>query len=459
MQTQATIKAFVASQTPQTNKKVTKRVRAVFEELLASNTKCPELWLYRKDEEAFNVFIGIRMACKGKVSFIHKVAFALADYKWNRCAVCGEELITPRREVKTCHGSCTRAYTNGGKIPKVELAEAVAKFGINAKLTKKEMKTLAAWNEARFDGLPARKQVRQFCTVLDLKVLTYTGKTYSERVARAVLGAEQNCFCGEPLKYKPSTGLFSKTCSQACSSVSAARLDKIKTTTLERHGAIGFQLQKTKDTLQSKYGGNPITNAKVKAKAKGTLLKNYGVDNPSQSKVIQKRKEALSLGRYGVRNPNQTKSAAAKSLDSAFKRKEYKLGRRLIKVQGYEPQALDYMRKAKVKASDICTVWEKTIPSIKYSNAKNRGCVYFPDFYIPRKNVLVEVKSIYTIAPNKAQWKLNKRKFKACSDQGYKLIVMVMEQNGSRVILPSDWMSMTFTQIKKALKEAVRRQP
>lgn len=459
MQTQATIKAFVAAQISSTNQKVTKRVRAVFEELLASDSKCPELWLYRKDAEAFNVFIGIRMACTGKVTFRHKIAFALDKYKWNRCVVCGEELVTQRRETKTCHGSCTRAYTNGGKVPKIELAEATAKFGVNAKLTKTEGETLAAWNTIRFGGTPARKKVTQFCTTLDLKILTYAGETYSERVARAVFGAQQNCVCGAPLKYNPHTGLFSKTCSQACSSVNDARLAKIKATTLERHGAIGFQLQKTKDTMQSRYGGNPITNTKVKAKATATLLKNYGVENPSQSKAVQKRKEALSLERYGVRNPNQTKSAAAKSLNSAFKRKEYKLGRRLIKVQGYEPQALDYMRKAKVKASNICTVWEKSVPSIKYNSAKHRGCVYFPDFYLSHSNTMVEVKSTYTIATNTKQWKLNQRKFRATIDQGFKFVVMVMESDGSRVLLPSDWLSMSYTQIKKALKVAVRRQP
>lgn len=459
MQTQATIRAFVASQKPSINRKVTKRVRTVFEELLVSNTKCPELWLYRKDVEAFNVFIGIHMACKGKVTFAQKIAFALAGYKWNKCIVCRKDLVTPRRETKTCHGSCTRAYTNGGSIPKVELSEAITRFGVNAKLTKTEKKMLAALHEVRFDGLPARKEVRQSCATLDLKVLTYKGVTYSERVARALLGAEQNCVCGNPLKFNPSTGTFSKTCSLACSAVSAERLAKIKSTTLERHGAIGFQLQKTKNTMRHRYGGNPMSKAEVRAKAEVTLLENYGVNNPSRSKVIQKRKEALSFERYGVRNPNQTKSAASKSLDSAFKRKEYKLGRRVIKVQGYEPQALDYMRKSKVKASDICTVWEKSVPSIKYSNAKNRGCVYFPDFYLPRSNAVVEVKSTYTLATNAKQWKLNKRKFRAAMDQGFRFILMVMESDGSRVMLPSDWMSMSYSQIRRALKAAVRRRP
>lgn len=459
MQTQATIKAYVKKLNPKRNAKVTKRVREVFEELLDSGTKCPELWLYRKDETALNVFIGITMDTTGRTSFKQKVEFALSGYKWKCCKVCNAELKTPRRETSTCAGACARSYTNGGVIPKSELKEAIDKFGHNAKLTTAEISKLSSFHEERFDLKPARKTVRSYCEVLDEKLITYEGKTYSERVARALFGASQECRCGKALKFNHATGKFQKSCSIECAASDPDRLRAIKETTLARHGAIGFSLPKTKATFARKYNGNPLLDNKIKTKALDTLERNYGVRNPSQSKDIKAKKVKNSMARYGVRSPNQTIESVARSLRSAFKRKEYKLGRRVIEVQGYEPQALDYMKAAGVKAANICTVYEKSVPAIRYNKGKGRGCVYFPDFYLKHSNTIVEVKSTYTIATSPKQWKLNKRKFKAVTEEGYRFVLLVMESNGSRVLLPNNWMDLTYKQIKKELKVATRRQP
>jgi len=61
------------------------------------------------------------------------------------------------------------------------------------------------------------------------------------------------------------------------------------------------------------------------------------------------------------------------------------------------------------------------IPRIKYVfNCKTK--YYFPDFYVPRENLIIEIKSNYTLNANK---ELNETKFKSTTDQGYKLKVRV----------------------------------
>ena len=64
----------------------------------------------------------------------------------------------------------------------------------------------------------------------------------------------------------------------------------------------------------------------------------------------------------------------------------------IIRVQGYEPLAIDILLK-KYNENDIITP-KKDMPIIMYKKkTKHR---YFPDIYIPKENLIIEVKSDYT---------------------------------------------------------------
>jgi hypothetical protein len=65
--------------------------------------------------------------------------------------------------------------------------------------------------------------------------------------------------------------------------------------------------------------------------------------------------------------------------------------------------------------------------------------------FIPKRNLIVEVKSIYTLGlATGRNWRKNQAKAKAALDAGYKFAVLVMSASGKRVLkLPKDWHSRT----------------
>jgi hypothetical protein len=109
--------------------------------------------------------------------------------------------------------------------------------------------------------------------------------------------------------------------------------------------------------------------------------------------------------------------------------KPYKLGGRTVMVQGFEPQALDYLQKyGRFKPSQIECGRGADIPRISYSY---KGCnrVYYPDIFIPHLNLIIEVKSAYTY---KAGFASNEAKRQACRRQGFTFRYLVMKGNGER---------------------------
>jgi hypothetical protein len=107
------------------------------------------------------------------------------------------------------------------------------------------------------------------------------------------------------------------------------------------------------------------------------------------------------------------------------------LGDKLVLVQGYEPQALDYMlQHHNVVPSDIVCGVGSDVPSIKYVGSDNKTHVYIPDIFIPKFNRIIEVKSKYTAKISKQSIR---RKAKACVDSGYKFTLLIMDGKGNRL--------------------------
>lgn len=144
-----------------------------------------------------------------------------------------------------------------------------------------------------------------------------------------------------------------------------------------------------------------------------------------------------TLNRRGVGCPNcGTQLAVHKSKEKAFSSKDYKLGGKTIKVQGYEPQALDYIQtRLKVTARDIKV--GRKVPVIQYyDNKQKRTRQYFPDFYIPAQNRIVEIKSTYTFELGFRELCLKR---KAVIKAGYVFSLLVMDKDGNRIRVPEDW--------------------
>jgi len=102
-----------------------------------------------------------------------------------------------------------------------------------------------------------------------------------------------------------------------------------------------------------------------------------------------------------------------KAIKNNYKRKKFVLpSGRVAIVQGYEDDFLNYIFKNNLfKEEDICF----KPPRIKY--AVNR--YYYPDFFIPRLNLLIEIKSNYTLK------KTNPEKLKAAYNSSYNFLIII----------------------------------
>ena len=254
--------------------------------------------------------------------------------------------------------------------------------------------------------------------------------------------------------------------------------DKIKETKIERYGHNHFNLEKSKQTKLEKYGDENYTNLEkhkqtilkkygvknisqienVKEKKIKTTLINYGVENPSKSPIIQDKirniyhnkstseknkikentkntcklkyggnapmyseevkhkRNKNNLEKYGVENPSQYAEFEEKKSKSQFKYKEYILpSGKVIKLQGYEPKCFDILLEI---YSEKEILHKKTdVPEIWYIGTDNKKHRYYPDFYIPKENMIIEVKSTYTYEVN---LEINLLKQQACLELGYK---------------------------------------
>lgn len=176
-------------------------------------------------------------------------------------------------------------------------------------------------------------------------------------------------------------------------------------------------------TNLSKYGNiSPLGNKEIIKLSKKTLLKIYGVDNISKVDYIKEdrkifmknnpvfgtdkfidiilekyntnnvskldwvkdKKKQTTMKNYGVENPSQSAEVFEKSQISGKKIKKHTCG--LFYRGTYEKDFLDFCLLNDIKV-------EKGI-SIKF-NFNNKRKVYHSDFYISNKNIIVEIKSSY----------------------------------------------------------------
>jgi len=188
--------------------------------------------------------------------------------------------------------------------------------------------------------------------------------------------------------------------------------DKVKNTKFDKYGDGGFtNHEKAKATNLKKYGVDMLMGTpNFIEKSKATKFDKYG---DSEFNNYEKAK-ATNLKKYGVENYAQT------GLVNGYKWYSYTLpSGRIIKYQGYEGRYIPTLIK-KYGESNICFHGDN-IPRIKYVyNGITK--YYFPDFYIPSKNLIIEIKSNFTLNANK---EVNEAKFKSTVDAGYKLKVRV----------------------------------
>lgn len=163
-------------------------------------------------------------------------------------------------------------------------------------------------------------------------------------------------------------------------------------------------------------------NKECKAKANKAILDKYGVDNISKVDYIQAKKIQTSLANHGYEHPMQNPEIAERSAKRALTSKDYVLpSGKIIKVQGYENLALDLLLQT--YREEEFEFEKSKMPEYWYfDDSQGKYRRYFPDFWIPKYNLIIEVKSDYTYNLEKMINDIKRKTVEYCG-QNFKLIM------------------------------------
>ena len=145
----------------------------------------------------------------------------------------------------------------------------------------------------------------------------------------------------------------------------------------------GTVAEKTKQ-----YWRNSANVSRMSNTYKSTMMQKYGVINGFQLDNIKKKSKETLFRNFGVENPMFSNEIRYKWKQYIFPSGE------ICKYQGYENFGLDLLLKT-YSENEIITD-RKEIPKIKYIDFDGTHRTYCPDMWIPRDNLLVEIKSDYT---------------------------------------------------------------
>jgi Mor family transcriptional regulator len=177
--------------------------------------------------------------------------------------------------------------------------------------------------------------------------------------------------------------------------------------------------------MGSKYGVTHRTILNILRKNNITIKSNIEAQNHSYTK---QRVFDANIKKFGVGNPMQHPDVFEKSNLNRFKYKTCIINEVTFdRLQGYEEQGIRYIleKYPNITIHDIKAGRCQDLPKIKYQYDVER--LYFPDIYIPKLNLLVEVKCEYTFKNN---LQMNLEKQKASFDAGYKHLIIVFSDDG-----------------------------
>lgn len=195
--------------------------------------------------------------------------------------------------------------------------------------------------------------------------------------------------------------------------------DKKKAVFMEKYG-VDHQL-KIPEVAAAVARKNSVNATERLAIAAQTKLEVYGDENYNNR---TKYKETC-VEKFGVENPSQNATVHAKKMTSQFRTKEFIFpSGKTVRLQGYECKAVTELLKI-YNESEIITETE-LIPIILYTCDDNKHHAYFPDIYIPKDNLLIEVKSQYTYNGFEGWYRTNILKQNASIAAGYKHKFMIM---------------------------------
>jgi len=226
---------------------------------------------------------------------------------------------------------------------------------------------------------------------------------------------------------------------------------KVEDTNLKRFGKKSYLVtdecrEITKQKCLKEYGVDHYTKTpEIKQKIEDTMVSNFGVKSVFQipyvkektrkamieqkDEIVVKRKQT-SLQNWGTEYPMQNSELAEKASENAYKLKEYKFpSGRIVKVQGYEPFALDELYVENINENDII-LGRRNVPEIWFNDKNGKKHRHYVDIFIPSQNRCIEIKSTWT-AENKKNCIFLKQE--AGKQLGYTYEIWVYNRKGEKV--------------------------
>jgi Mor family transcriptional regulator len=117
---------------------------------------------------------------------------------------------------------------------------------------------------------------------------------------------------------------------------------------------------------------------------------------------------------------NSLEEFQKKCIDGSWKNKDYVLpSGKSIKLRGYEPQFLDFVFKNNIVSENEIDYSPSRIPY----TFNNKQYHYYPDFYIPNINLILEIKSSWIL--KKQGLRKNKAKEQGSIDSGFDYLLLL----------------------------------
>jgi hypothetical protein len=210
--------------------------------------------------------------------------------------------------------------------------------------------------------------------------------------------------------------------------------EKSKKTKLEKYGSETYNNRdKAKETMLERFGfEHAMKSANEVEKLKQVFINNLGVDNPSKLQSVKDKKKETCMLNYGVDNPSHSPELLKKIINNSYQKKLFIMpSGKQITLMGFEPGALQMLLNTQYTENDFDF---DNIPMIDYifKNVKRK---YIPDFYIPKENLIIEVKSIFTYKLHKLQ---NHFKRDATMAAGYNFEFLIVDKKGRIINEPNN---------------------
>lgn len=251
-----------------------------------------------------------------------------------------------------------------------------------------------------------------------LRTLNLSSKEYYDKFFRK--SDEGICYCGNLTKYRGFS--YNEYCSAKCATKSEKHRKCISERFLRNPKAL-VSFREKKKSLTIDYNKSIEKRRKTiseKCKKLGISQEEYysqhsknAFNGISSEKITERTLKAMK-----TKEKNGT-------LESRSGYKKYPFFDEFVSLQGYEPIVLDSLLKDFNFGKDEIMIGKSKIPIIKYGN--NR--LYFPDFYLPKQNLLIEVKSTYTFEQHK------ENVFDKCSaslKSGYSIALVILTRSEAR---------------------------